>query len=94
MLIPKGDKVREQAHMRAVKAFYEFFTKIRPTLTKERELHFDEEKILTLYSLASSDNEYAEMLSQMWDINLDEEVPNVEELRRLLSEQGVELNVD
>jgi hypothetical protein len=93
MLLPDDNVIRREGIKCCVEAALEFFMIAFPQIMRDKEIVIDEEVMYTLYMLASSDDEYMNMLAKQWGINLGAEAINLPPLQELL-EKGEQLNAD
>lgn len=86
MILPNDDEIKERGVKLCIMAVHEFFMLAFPEVAKLKEISLDEETLMTVYSLASSDEDYVQMMAKQWDIDLDAEAINLPSLEEL--EQG------
>ena len=82
MILPNDDEIKERGVKLCVMAVHEFFCLVFPEVAKEKNIDLDEDTIMTYYSLASSDEDYVQLIAKAWDIDVDAEAINFTITRR------------
>jgi hypothetical protein len=83
MILPNDDEVKERGVKICIKAVHEFFTLVFPEVVKQKGINFDDDILMTYYSLASSDEDYVQMIAKVFDVNLDAEAIDLPSLKEL-----------